>query len=107
MASVRVSSLFVVKFEEALRRLEEQKAREYKHCSECDEPWVEGAIRCAKCGDEDSRPIVWHNQPTVPRKLAIEEFLEELRPDLLEALVGGSMAHFIEKTDGPSERPAS
>ena len=77
---MRVSSAFVTKFNEAVRVLEETSPLETPAeilCRDCDHVWESGEDKCPICDCEHSYVNVV--RPLVPRKLAVEEFLDRLR----------------------------
>lgn len=83
---VRIDDVFVMKFDDEIERLNGLSGKSVPVCSECYEPWYEGATRCAADKECEGVETIVYERTPVPRKLAIEEFLQALAPDLARVL---------------------
>jgi hypothetical protein len=84
---VRVNSVFLTRFNEAIRDMEAQSPTDIVEkllCTECDEPWEPRNGDKCECGGEGSYVSI--EQPSVPRQVAVEEFLTRMAPDLARVL---------------------
>jgi hypothetical protein len=84
---VRVTSVFLTKFNEAMQDMEAQSPTnsiEQLLCVDCDETWAPNKKGKCRCGGEDSYVSIEH--PSVPRHVAVEEFLTRMAPDLARVL---------------------
>jgi hypothetical protein len=85
---IRVSSAFVMKFNVAMEKLQEDSvSKNTELCSLCDGPWPEGAEKCPDTECKGKSHYTNYERPPIPRKLAVEEFLDALKYDLAEVLM--------------------
>jgi hypothetical protein len=83
---VRIDDVFAMKFDDEIERLNELSGKSVLVCSECYEPWYEDSMRCAADKECEGKAMMSYERSPVPRKLAIEEFLEAMGPALARVL---------------------